>query len=186
MFKRQNSSKPLQPSLMYVVDETDEFAEIIYSLSNHPFIKKVTTEAQRKLGKDRNAIRQTLMLIETTPEHEYLSFRKEDITSFILSYQENINNDKIDILKKALDKLNEEFIEEKISINIMNVPMMLYSAYYVVKNKGNFSKLVEIIQKFLIEDCKSETYRKFCDAGTNNREKVEGRYNYWKNMIKSA
>jgi len=48
MFRRQNAGKPLNARLIRVVYESDEFSDVIYDLSNHPFMYKITTPTQRR------------------------------------------------------------------------------------------------------------------------------------------
>ncbi len=65
MFRRQNAGKPLNGKQLRIVNESDEFSDMVYSLSTHLFMDNLTTKAQRKNGTDRDLIILALMLIET-------------------------------------------------------------------------------------------------------------------------
>lgn len=183
MFKRQNSGKPLGGKLLRIVNESDKFSDVVYSLANHPFIGKLVTKAQRKNGTDRDLIIQTLMLIESNDSQEFLSFRTKDIDVFVLDHADFITQDKFDMLKTALDSFNEAF--EEIKMPVTSVPMMLYAGYVTKKNKKSFSKFVTAINDFLLAYDKNEDYKQYVLSGTSSSENVRGRLNYWKGIIKS-
>ena len=83
-----------------------------------------------------------------------------------------------------MDKLNSSF--EEIKIPSTSIPMVFYSAYKVLKNKGSFSKLVSIINEFLNNYDTNEEYKQYVLNGTGSSANVSGRLNWWKNAIKSA
>ena len=183
MFRRQNNGKPLNGKLLRIVNESDNFSDIVYSLTTHPFMNKLVTKTQRKNGSDRDLIRQTLMLIETNQEHEFVSFRGKDIDTFVSDYADTINPDKIDILKTAMGKFDEAF--ETINIPVTSIPMVLYSGYRIIKDKKSFSKLVDIINEFIVGYDTNEEYKLFVQSGTSGQENVRGRFDWWRNKIRS-
>ena len=183
MFRRQNNGKPLNSKLLRVVNESDAFSEIVFSLANHPFMDKIMTKAQRKNGTDRDLIRQTLMLIETNKDQEFLSFRSKDIDTFVLDYSENINENKISTLKTSLDRLDKAF-EEKVKISVTSMPMVLYASYRVTKDKKSFSSFLDILRDFLENYDSKEDYKEFAQQGTSSRDNVRGRFDWWRNIIK--
>lgn len=183
MFRRQNSGKPLNGKQLRIIHESDKFSEDVYSLATHPFMDKLATKAQRKNGTDRDLIIQTLMLMETNQENNFTSFRTRDIDSFVVSHADNIEQGKFDSLKIALDKYNESF--DEIKIPVTSIPMILYSGYRIVKDKKSFSKLIDVIKKFLEEYETNETYKKFVTSGTSGAENVRGRLDWWRNKIRT-
>lgn len=48
-----------------------------------------------------------------------------------------------------------------------------------------FSKLVDIINKFLNGYDTNEEYKKFVQSGTSSSENVSGRLNYYQGLVKS-
>lgn len=183
MFRRQNAGKSLNNKQLRIVKESDAFSEAIYSLATHPFMDKLMTNAQRKNGTDRDLIIQTFMLIETTQDKDFTSFRTKDIDEFIINNAESCLN-KVDLLKETFDTFDKSF--DNVKIPVTSIPMVLYSGYCVKKSKKSFSKLVEIINKFLNEYDTNEEYKKFVQSGTSSKENVTGRLDYWKNKIKTA
>ena len=183
IFRRQNAGKPLNNKLIRVVHESDELSSTIYSISEHPFMKKIITTAQHKSGTDRDFIIQTLMLICTNQENDFTSFRAKDIDEFVMKYADE-NIDKLVTLETALDKFNESF--DEIKIPVTTIPQVLYTGYRVVKDKKSFSKLVDIINEFLNNYDTNEEYKRYVQSGTSSQENVRGRFDYWRNLIKTA
>lgn len=183
MFRRQNAGKPLNSKQLRVVRESDEFSETVYSLATHPFMDKLMTKAQRKNGTDRDLIIQTLMLIETNQEHEFTSFRSKDIDVFVKDYSDD-SLDNIITLREAMNAFDVAF--DEIKIPITSIPMILYSGYSVKRSKKSFSKLVDIINKFLNDYDSNEEYKKFVQSGTSSSDNVSGRYLWWKEKIKAV
>lgn len=183
MFRRQNAGKPLNGKLLRIVNESDEFSDMVYSLSTHPFMDKLVTKAQRKNGTDRDLIIQTLMLIETNQDHDFTSFRTKDIDTFVKDYSGSISKDKVEILKNAMDKFNESF--DDIKIPVTSIPIILYSGYRIIKDKKSFSKLVDLINEFLTTYETNEEYKKFVLSGTSASENVRGRFNWWREKIRT-
>lgn len=182
MFRRQNAGKPLNGKQLRIVYESDAFSEAVYSLSIHPFMDKLMTNAQRKNGADRDLIIQTLMLIETNQNNDFTSFRTKDIDVFVTEHSEECLS-KIDTLKETMDRFDEAF--DKIKIPVTSIPMVLYSGYRVMKDKKSFNKLVDIINKFLDDYDTNEEYKKFVQSGTSASENVRGRLDYWRGLVKA-
>lgn len=184
MFRRQNSGKPLNGKLLRIVKESDTFSDTVYSLATHPFMNKLVTKAQRKNGTDRDLIIQTLMLIETNQNQEFLSFRTKDIDAFVSGHSDAIGQDKIDALRTALDNFDKAF--EEIKIPVTSVPMVLHSGYTITRDKKSFSKMVDLVNEFLNGYDDNEEYKRFVQSGTSSAENVKGRLDWWKNLIKTV
>ncbi len=182
MFKRQNASKPLSGKLLRVVEESDAFSDVVFSLANHPFMDKLATKTQRKNGTDRDLIIQTFMLISTNKENEFTSFRNKDIDAFVRDYGDNCI-EKANVLKDAMDKFNESF--DEIKIPITSIPMVLFSGYRIIKDKKSFSKLVDLVNDFLRDYDTNEEYKSFVISGTSGKESVRQRFDWWRDKIKT-
>lgn len=184
MFRRQNAGKPLNGKQLRIVHESDAFSEAVYSLATHPFMDKLMTNAQRKNGTDRDLIIQTLMLIETDQNNDFTSFRTKDMDVFVMDHSESCIN-KTALLKETMDNFDKAF-DTKIKVPVTSIPMILYSGYSVKKGKKSFSKLVDLINQFLVGYDTNEEYKQFVQSGTSGSENVRGRLDYWKGLIKSA
>lgn len=182
IFARQNAGKPLTSKLMRVIYGSEKFNDAVYTLIDHPFMDKIITSAQHKNGADRDVIIQTIMLIASNQEHEYTSFRRDDIDLFVKEYADQYL-DKADLLANVMSKLDEAF-EDKIKIPITSIPQILYAGYRVQKDNKNFSELVEKIIEFVNTYDDNEEYKKFVQSGTSNQENVKGRFDYWRNIVK--
>lgn len=184
MFFRQNNGKPLNASQLRIVNEPDEFRDLVYTLSIHPFMDKIVTKAQRKKEVDRDLIRQTFMLMCTNQENDFASFRKNDIDIFVASHSELVTQGKIDALKNAMDSFNKAF-EENIKIPATSIPMVLYSGYRIIKDKKSFSKLIEVVKEFLDTYDTNEEYKQYVQSGTSNGENVRGRFDWWIGKVRT-
>lgn len=183
MFRRQNAGKPLNNRQLRVIHESDSFSDAIYSLANHSFMKKIVSKTQHKNGTDRDLIIQTLMLICTNQERDFTSFRTKDIDTFVIDYADE-SLEKVDVLREAMDSLDEAF--EEIKVPVTSISMILYSGYRIKKDKKSFSKLIDLINDFLNNYENNEEYKQYVQSGTSSSENVRGRFDYWRNIIRSA
>lgn len=182
MFARQNSGKPLGAKLLRVVHESDEFGDVVYSLAHHPLMDKLMSPIQRKNGTDKDTIVQTFMLIATNQENDFTSFRAKDIDSFVTDYADQYL-DKADILKEAMDRYDESF--DDIKIPSTSLPQILYAGYRVIKDKKSFSRLADKVADFVANYDSNEEYKQFVQSGTGSKENVNGRFQYWRGIVKT-
>ena len=185
MFRRQNAGKALTNGQLRTVKESDELSEIIFSFTQHPFIKKVVTKTQAKKDLDKDIIRQILMLTEMSDKYDFGSFRSKDIDAFIEYYNDTINENKVETLKIALDKLNEAF-DDAVKIKPTSISIVCYGMYRIVKDKKETQKYIDWLKDFLANYDTNEEYRQYCNgAGTASAEMVKGRLNYFRNAIRT-
>lgn len=183
MFARQNAGKPLSNKLMRVVHESDDFSNVVYSLTNHPFMDKIMSPVQRKNGTDRDIIIQAMMLISSNQEQEFTSFRTKDIDAYVTDYADQYL-DRVDTLKEAMDRFNESF-DDEVKIPSTSIPQILYSGYRIVKDKKSFSRLAEKVFEFIATYDSNEEYKQYVQSGTGSKENVKGRFDYWRGIVKT-
>ncbi|MBD5537869.1 MAG: DUF262 domain-containing protein [Lachnospiraceae bacterium] len=184
MFRRQNAGKALSNGQLRIVRETDELSSLIFSLTNHPFIKKVVTDTQSKKDLDKDIVREILMLTEKGEGSEPISFRSKDIDAFIDYYNDNIHSDKIETLKAALDELDKAF-EENVKIKQTSIPMVCYGMYKVIDGKKDTAKYIAWLKKFVETYDTNEKYLQYCNGGgTASADMVKGRLKYFEDAVK--
>lgn len=183
IFRRQNAGKPLSAKHLRVVNESDIFSNEITILLDTKFMNKVISPAMHKNGSDRDIIIQTLMLISTNQENDYTSFRSKDINDFVLEHGDE-SIEKIPTLAEAISRLSDSFEEETLKIPGTSLPMILYSAYRITKDKKSFSKLVDEIRNFLDNYDSNEEYKQYLQSGTSAQQNVRGRFDYWREIVK--
>jgi len=83
-----------------------------------------------------------------------------------------------------MDSFDEAF--EKIKVPVTSVSVILYSGYRIKKDKKSFTKLVDLVNDFLNGYETNEDYKKFVKGATTSTENVRGRFDYWRNAIKTA
>lgn len=64
--------------------------------------------------------------------------------------------------------------------------MVLYSCYRVTKDKKSFTKLVDIIMEFLNGYDENEEYKQYVVSGTVSSQNVRGRFDWWREKIRTA
>lgn len=182
MFRRQNSGKPLNPKQLRVVYGSNEFNAKVSQLANNKFISMISSKAQKKNGSTRDWIIQTLMLIATNQENDFTSFRSKDMNNFVAEHGDEYI-EKMNTLEEALNRMKNAF-ETIDDLPATSIPMVLYSAYRITRDKKSFSRFVDIVIDFIEHYDENEEYKLFVQNGTSNPENVSARYNYWKNLIK--
>ena len=80
-----------------------------------------------------------------------------------------------------MDRFNESF--DEIKIPVTSIPQILYAGYRVTKN-GPFTKLVDNVADFVVNYDSNDEYKQFVQSGTESHENVNGRFQYWRNIIK--
>ena len=156
------------------------------------FFEKVLTKAQYKRNFDRDTIIQILMLCELSNEYDFGSFRSNDMNKFIIYYNEIISKKetrkktltKVDIISKALDKLDEEFTEP-IKIKNNSLALCVYGLYYNIKNSKSITNYMTWLHNFIETYDTNEAYLAYCSSGTASAENVKGRLQYFRDAIKT-
>lgn len=184
MFRRLNSGKPLNTSQKMTPDMSDELSQAISNIISHPFFEKILTPAQFKSSVDLSVAMEILMLSEISDQYDFGSFRREDRLKFIEYYNDKVNQKKVDIIIRALDKLNDSF-DIDVKFPKTSISMICYSAYRVLKDKKSFANLVNFINDFLEGYNTNEEYKVFCESGTSNADMVKGRLEYWRKAVRN-
>lgn len=84
-----------------------------------------------------------------------------------------------------LDKFDEVSIEN-IKIPATSILMILYSGFRILKDNKPFKNFIELVKEFLENFETNEEYKKYVQSGTSSVENVRGRFDYWRNLIKTA
>ena len=183
MFSRLNGGKPLNTVQRLTPKMSDELSAVINDMLSHPIFEKVLTPAQLKSSVDLSIAIEILMLSELSNEYDFGSFSKTDKEKFVEYYNDKINNEKIDFIKQALDKLNESF-DDNVKIPKTTISFICYACYRVIKDKKNTSKLIDKVKEFLDNYDSNEEYKELVKQGTSSSESVKARLDYWKNIMK--
>lgn len=183
MFSRLNGGKPLNTAQKMTPDMSDELSIIINEIISHPFFEKALTSAQLKSSVDLSIAIEILMLSEMTNEYDFGSFSKTDREKFVQYYNDKVNLGKVEIIKQALDKLNETF-DDEVKIPKTSLSFIVYSYYRCIKDKKSTTKLTEIAKRFLDEYDSNEEYKVSLQQGTSSSESVKARLDYWRKIIR--
>lgn len=181
MFRRQNAGTALKPSQKLTSSQSRELTHLLFELSSYPFIQKVLTPAQIKKDVDRDICREVLMLASASKDSPVTSFRARDMDEFVSNYE--IDEEKVENIKDALDKLDESF-NENIKIPKTSVSFIIYAMMRVIKDNKSTQKLVDVINEFLANYDSNEEYKQYCLQGTSNNVNVAGRLDYWRGIVR--
>lgn len=190
IFERINMGHQLSNGQKRSVLESEEVRNIIYSLADHPLFEKLLSKAQFKKNLDRDLVIQCLMLTEKNDNNNFTSFVNAGMNNFILYYNDKIDDPnerpyaerKIENIRKALDKLNEE-LPDGTKIKTATIPMCIYGMYRMYRDSKSTSKYMDWLNQFLESYSDNEDYLQYCNNGTNSATKVNGRLQYFKNAI---
>lgn len=183
MFSRLNSGKPLNTIQKMTPIMSDELSDTILELVSHPFFKKVLTTPQLKSSVDQAIVLETLMLCEQSKDYDFGSFNKKDKEKFIEYYNDNMKKEKLECVKKALDKLNETF-DKNVNIPKTSISFIIFAYYRVIKDNKSISKLAGAVKDFLKNYETNEEYKNYILQGTNSKESVQKRLSFWRNIVR--
>lgn len=184
MFSRLNSGKPLNTSQRLTPSMSDYLSDAIFEIVSHPFFEKVLTAAQLKSSVDQATALEILMLCATNEDYEINSFSRKDREKFIEYSNYKEMNDKVELIKQALNKLDENF-DENVKIPKTSLSFIVYAVCRVIKEKKGMTKAMDAIKDFLTNYDSNEEYKSYIIQGTSGGESINSRLSYWKNVIKS-
>lgn len=116
-------------------------------------------------------------------DYDFGSFKKTDKDKFVRYYNDKVNDAKVKLVLKCLDKLDEYF-DENIKIPQTSFSMIIYSGYRTLKDNKSFSKFVILLKDFLDNYDLNEEYKVFVQQGTSSAESVKARLDYWRGKIR--
>ena len=183
MFSRLNSGKPLNVIQKMTPSMSDKLSDVIFEITSHPFFEKVLTPAQLKSSVDQSVALEILMLCEQNKDYDFGSFSKKDKEKFILYYNDNVNEEKIELIKHGLDMLDESF-DKNVKIPKTSLCFICYVLFRAIKDKKSTSKAIDIIKDFLDNYDFNDEYKSFILQGTNSSESVKARLDYWRGIIR--
>lgn len=183
MFSRLNGGKPLNTAQKLTPEMSDELSAVVSDIMSHPFFAKVLTPAQLKSSVDLSIAIEVLMLSEMNNEYDFGSFSKTDKAKFVQYYNDKINTEKSNLIKQALDKINEAF-EENVKIPKTSISFIIYTYYRCIKDKKSTTKLTDLVKQFVDEYDSNEEYKASLQDGTSSAESVKSRLTYWRKIIK--
>jgi len=183
MFRRLNSGKPLNTSQKLTPDMSDELSNAIFDIVSLPFFEKRLTATQLKSSVDQSIALETLMLCSTNKDNDFASFRGKDKENFIEFYNDQVDTEKIEIIKTAINKLDES-LEEDVKIPKTSISVLCFAAYRICKDKKSFEKFALKVSEFLATYDDNTEYKNNLMNGTNSAESVRFRLDYWRNIIR--
>ena len=135
MFARLNAGKPLNSTQKLTSIMSDEVIDSVVLLSNNLVFDKLLSPAQLKSSTDISVIIESLMLIESSSENDFVSFKSKTKSNFIIWLNDNINDDKVAKLDEVFTSLSVFLTEnEDVKIQKTSVPMIVYAIYKAKKD----------------------------------------------------
>lgn len=183
MFSRLNGGKALNSVQKMTPEMSDDLSNTIFDIVSHPFFAKVLTPAQLKSSVDQSIAIEILMLSEVSDKYDFGSFSRTDKQKFIQYYNDKVDVAKVELIKQALDKMDEVFSED-VKIPKTSLSFICYCYYRVTKDKKSITKLTDTVKAFLDEYDSNEEYKSFIQQGTSSGESVKERLTYWRNIIR--
>lgn len=184
MFSRLNSGKPLNTSQKLTPNMSDYMSDAIVEIVSHPFFEKALTPAQFKSSVDQAIAMEVLMLCATTEGYEIASFGRKDKEKFIEQHNYDQQDEKVALIKQALDKLDENF-DDDVKIPKTSLSFIIFAVCRVIKEKKGMAKAMDAIKDFLANYDSNEEYKGYITQGTSGNESINNRLSYWRNVVKS-
>ena len=111
------------------------------------------------------------------------TLQKIPAPNFIEFYNDKVEPEKIEIIKTAINKLDES-LEEDVKIPKTSISVLCFAAYRICKDKKSFEKFTLKVSEFLATYDDNTEYRTNLMNGTNSAESVRFRLDYWRNIIR--
>lgn len=184
MFSRLNSGKPLNTSQKLTPNMSDYMSDAIVDIVSHPFFEKALTPAQFKSSVDQAIAMEVLMLCATTEGYEIASFSRKNKEKFIEQHNYDQQDEKVSLIKQALDKLDENF-DDEVKIPKTSLSFIIFAVCRVIKEKKGMAKAMDAIKDFLDNYDSNEEYKGYITQGTSGSESINNRLQFWRNVVKS-
>lgn len=184
MFSRLNSGKPLNTTQKMTPNMSDYMSDAIVDIVSHPFFEKVLTPTQFKSSVDHTTALEVLMLCATTEGYEIASFSRKDKEKFIEQHNYDQQDEKVALIKQALDKLDENF-DDDVKIPKTSLSFIIFAVCRVIKEKKGMAKAMDAIKDFLANYDSNEEYKGYITQGTSGSESINNRLQFWRNIVKS-
>lgn len=184
MFSRLNSGKPLNTVQKMTPNLSDYMSDAIFDIVSHPFFEKALTPAQFKSSVDQAIAMEVLMLCATTEGYEISSFSRKDKEKFIEQHNYDQQDEKVALIKQALDKLDENF-DAEVKIPKTSLSFIIFAVCRVIKEKKGMAKAMDAIKDFLDNYDSNEEYKGYITQGTSGSESINNRLQFWRNVVKS-
>ena len=184
MFARLNAGKPLNSTQKLTSIMSDEVIDSVVLLSNNLVFDKLLSPAQLKSSTDISVIIESFMLIESSSENDFISFKSKTKSNFITWLNDNINDDKVAKLDEAFTSLGVFLTEnEDVKIQKTSVPMIIYAIYKAKKDHKSVERLMDKVKEFVETYDSNEEYKSYVVSGTSSPESVKNRTNYWRAIV---
>lgn len=183
MFKRLNSGKALNSVQQMTPLMSDELSNILLDIISYPFFEKILTQLQLKSSVDMTVALEVLMLSEASNEYDFGSFSKKDKEKFIEYYNANINEEKVNLIKSGIDEL-DKICDENTKIPKTSISFICYGYYRVLKDGKDTKKFNEIVKDFLDNYESNEEYKSYIIQGTNSKDSISKRLDFWRDIIR--
>ena len=183
MFSRLNGGKALNSSQQLTPYMGEDMYDAVSNILSHPFFEKVLSPTQLINSIDLAIAIETLMLSEASKDYDFGSFSKADKKKFIMYYNDNVDFDKVTLIKQGLNKLDAAF-DNKVNMPKTSISFIIYFCYRVEKDKKNSEKGINIVKEFLDTYETNDDYKNCIGQGTNSKDSVHTRLDYWRAKIK--
>lgn len=184
MFSRLNSGRPLNTTQKMTPNLSDYMSDAIVDIVSHPFFEKALTPAQFKSSVDQAIAMEVLMLCATTEGYEIASFSRKDKEKFIEQHNYDQQDEKVALIKQALDKLDEN-LDDEVKIPKTSLSFIIFAVCCVIKEKKGMAKAMDAIKDFLANYDSNEEYKGYITQGTSGGESINNRLQFWRNIVKS-
>lgn len=181
IFRRLNAGKPLSSQNKRTSFESDDFGNLLFELTSHEVFKNMLTSAQLRADLDKEAIRQSFMILS---DWEFKSLKASEIDKFVSEFGQNIDYELVDLVRQSLDELLNVF-DKKVALKKLLIPLVIYGEALTIKLGKSTDAYAEWLMDFIKNYPRKIEFLKYCGSGTASAEKSLGRINYFKDAIEN-
>lgn len=171
LFERYNSGVSLSGSQKARSYASIEILSKVKEALEHPFFRLCNiTKGQIKKSEDEIVVLEAIMLLSG---FEYKNFSFKEINRFLQEYKDL--NDEFVTLNKNMDILYKIIETPNKNLKKLHLP-------FILANAREDEQFATGLINFLNDYDNQEEYRSFCQGGTSQKQSVEFRNNFFKNL----
>lgn len=173
IFAALNNGTPLSEDQKMKATIPTNILNVMDDIINNSFFEKTAlTKRQKVKGEDISILLQTAMLLT---DFDYKNFSVKELQRYV----EVCEFETIDQIQKAVLQLEVVFEEKQKYMKKVILPMVIAGACIT----DDFDEYAVKLQQFVTEYRENEEFMQYCIGATSSKEKIEGRWNYFKENL---
>lgn len=181
LFNRLNNGTPLTQAQRNKALMGHRMTQMVAEIAAKPVFDKFLSPTQAKRDEGQMLVVQSLMLLS---QDEVGSFRGKQIRDFISDYTQEFDEDTINRLSEVFDLLAEILPEESYpALKKSAIPPIIKVLSDIADDEEKVSRFANGLTQFLGAPNEYPEYAQHIQSQTTDRGHIEGRVNFFQNMV---